>query len=46
MFKSVYNWIDERLDVTPIWRDVADTKCLSMLTRRIISPHSYTALAD
>ncbi|GGG05184.1 menaquinol-cytochrome c reductase cytochrome b subunit [Paenibacillus aceti] len=24
MFKNVYNWIDERLDFTPIWRDVAD----------------------
>ncbi|BFH13401.1 cytochrome b6 [Paenibacillus melissococcoides] len=24
MFKGVYNWIDERLDITPIWRDVAD----------------------
>ncbi|MCY9664683.1 MULTISPECIES: menaquinol-cytochrome c reductase cytochrome b subunit [Paenibacillus] len=24
MFKNVYNWIDERLDITPMWRDVAD----------------------
>ncbi|MDG0875313.1 cytochrome b6 [Paenibacillus thiaminolyticus] len=24
MFKGVYNWIDERLDITPIWRDLAD----------------------
>ncbi|MCZ8515062.1 cytochrome b6 [Paenibacillus filicis] len=24
MFKKVYNWIDERLDITPMWRDVAD----------------------
>ena len=24
MLKNVYNWIDERLDITPIWRDVAD----------------------
>src|SRR5690606_16757353 len=24
MFKNVYNWIDERLDITPIWRGVAD----------------------
>ena len=24
MFKNVYDWIDERLDITPIWRDVAD----------------------
>jgi menaquinol-cytochrome c reductase cytochrome b subunit len=24
MFKSMYNWIDERLDITPMWRDVAD----------------------
>lgn len=31
MFKNVYNWIDERLDVTPIWRDVLITRFLSML---------------
>lgn len=24
MLKAVYNWIDQRLDITPIWRDVAD----------------------
>lgn len=24
MLKSMYNWIDERLDITPMWRDVAD----------------------
>ncbi len=24
MFKGIYNWIDERLDITPMWRDVAD----------------------
>ena len=24
MLKAIYNWIDERLDITPIWRDVAD----------------------
>ena len=24
MLKNVYNWIDERLDITPMWRDVAD----------------------
>lgn len=24
MFKNMYNWIDERLDITPMWRDVAD----------------------
>jgi menaquinol-cytochrome c reductase cytochrome b subunit len=24
MLKSIYNWIDERLDITPLWRDVAD----------------------
>ncbi len=24
MFRSVYDWIDERLDITPLWRDIAD----------------------
>jgi menaquinol-cytochrome c reductase cytochrome b subunit len=24
MFKKVYDWIDERVDITPLWRDVAD----------------------
>lgn len=24
MIKAIYNWIDERLDITPLWRDVAD----------------------
>ncbi|MFD2171228.1 menaquinol-cytochrome c reductase cytochrome b subunit [Tumebacillus lipolyticus] len=24
MFKKTYDWIDERLNITPIWRDVAD----------------------
>lgn len=24
MFKKTYDWIDERLNITPIWRDIAD----------------------
>lgn len=24
MLKKLYDWIDERVDVTPIWRDIAD----------------------
>ena len=24
MLKKAYDWIDERLNVTPLWRDVAD----------------------
>jgi menaquinol-cytochrome c reductase cytochrome b subunit len=24
MFKSMYDWIDERMNITPLWRDVAD----------------------
>ncbi|MBL0388522.1 cytochrome b6 [Tumebacillus sp. ITR2] len=24
MFKKTYDWIDERLGITPIWRDIAD----------------------
>lgn len=24
MLRAIYEWVDERLDITPIWRDVAD----------------------
>src|SRR5690625_351486 len=24
MLQKIYDWIDERIDITPIWRDVAD----------------------
>lgn len=24
MLKKVYDWVDERLDITPLWRDLAD----------------------
>lgn len=24
MLRSIYDWVDKRLDITPIWRDVAD----------------------
>ncbi|RAL21114.1 menaquinol-cytochrome c reductase cytochrome b subunit [Thermoflavimicrobium daqui] len=24
MLRAIYDWVDERLDLTPIWRDVAD----------------------
>jgi len=24
MLKRIYNWIDDRIDITPLWRDVAD----------------------
>ncbi|MBD1371601.1 cytochrome b6 [Hazenella sp. IB182357] len=24
MLRAIYDWVDERLDITPIWRDVAD----------------------
>lgn len=24
MLKKIYDWVDERLDITPIWRDIAD----------------------
>ncbi|MBO8170730.1 MAG: cytochrome b6 [Bacillaceae bacterium] len=24
MLKSIYNWVDERINVTPMWRDIAD----------------------
>lgn len=24
MLNRIYNWVDERLDVTPLWRDIAD----------------------
>ena len=24
MIQKIYDWIDERVDITPIWRDIAD----------------------
>lgn len=24
MLKKLYNWVDERIDITPMWRDIAD----------------------
>lgn len=24
MLRAIYDWVDERLDITPLWRDVAD----------------------
>jgi len=24
MIQKLYDWIDDRIDVTPIWRDIAD----------------------
>src|SRR5690242_208260 len=24
MLNKIYDWVDERLDITPLWRDVAD----------------------
>ncbi len=24
MLNRIYNWVDERLDITPLWRDIAD----------------------
>lgn len=24
MIEKIYDWVDDRLDVTPIWRDIAD----------------------
>src|SRR5690554_7155210 len=24
MLQKIYDWIDERVDITPIWRDIAD----------------------
>lgn len=24
MLNKIYDWVDERLDITPIWRDIAD----------------------
>ena len=24
MLQKLYDWVDERLDITPMWRDIAD----------------------
>ncbi len=24
MLQKIYDWIDDRVDITPIWRDIAD----------------------
>ena len=24
MLNKIYDWVDERLDITPLWRDIAD----------------------
>lgn len=24
MLNKLYDWVDERLDITPLWRDIAD----------------------
>lgn len=24
MLQRIYDWIDDRIDITPIWRDIAD----------------------
>ncbi|MFP6334285.1 cytochrome b6, partial [Bacillus subtilis] len=24
MIDKIYDWVDDRLDITPIWRDIAD----------------------
>lgn len=24
MLNKIYDWVDERLDITPMWRDIAD----------------------
>lgn len=45
MLKNVYNWIDERLDITPIWRDVADHEVPEHVNWRIISPRLCTVSA-
>lgn len=26
MIQKIYDWIDDRVDVTPIWRDIATMK--------------------
>ena len=33
MLQRIYDWMDERLDITPIWRDLADHVFPNMSTR-------------
>ena len=38
MLNRIYDWIDDRIDITPIWRDVADHEV--DVTLPIIFQHS------
>lgn len=46
MIDKIYDWVDDRLDITPIWRDIADHEVPGMLTLLITFLHSFIALVD
>ncbi len=47
MLNKIYDWVDERLDITPIWRDIADHEVPEHVNPAFITfLHSFIALAD
>ena len=46
MLNRIYNWVDERLDITPLWRDIADHEVPEHVIRPTIFLHSYIVLGD
>lgn len=46
MLNKIYDWVDERLDITPIWRDIADHEVPEHVNRHITSLHSFIVLED
>ena len=45
MLNKIYDWVDERLDITPIWRDIADHEVPEHVNH-ITFLHSSIALED
>ena len=46
MLNKIYDWVDERLDITPIWRDIADHEVPEHVNPHITSLHSFIVLED
>lgn len=46
MLNKIYDWVDERLDITPIWRDIADHEVPEHVNPHITFLHSFIALED
>ncbi len=46
MLNKIYDWVDERLDITPMWRDIADHEVPEHVNPPIISLRLCIALGD